>query len=550
MKKEKLKLLFQHFRSEGLSLRKRFLLYIISAIATFLALTMVLLNLFGFLNPANVQIMRDLDTWLASSVDSIEHDCDELAACAISFSQQLESQIQSYLIDRQMQFEDLRDNTQGLADLQRQLYGTVYLNMQVAPASGAFYILDTTVNSASETPLFNGIYLKYVNLSSENTVNNEFALYRGSYTTGKENGINFHSGWSNENRTDFFEDCETVFSDGVHYALSSVVEIPDTWENARYIYVPLRSRHDKIIGVCGFEINDLLFRLSYKTEDPRWGQLVCGLIDRHQGSYCGQVNSNRYQIGLDSSFRIVSKSDYTRFDFGTESCVGTTRDIFLGNDTFTVAVMMPQAQYQKFIRIGQLQNAMIFLILGALTLVCCVIMSHKYVSPIVKRIEQVKAREMGTDPSNIREIDDLFAFLAARDVAYETRMEELEQEKQAAEANAAKTQQDYETALRQLDLVQGELEQLTAAQHREIVLEEYEFFLCNLGTLTATEYKVYELYLAGKNAKQIVQLLGISENTLKYHNKNIYSKLGISSRKQMLRFAALKQHQDTLAKNP
>ena len=38
--------------------------------------------------------------------------------------------------------------------------------------------------------------------------------------------------------------------------------------------------------------------------------------------------------------------------------------------------------------------------------------------------------------------------------------------------------------------------------------------------------------------------LGITENTLKYHNKNIYSKLGISSRKQLLRFATLKEHQD------
>lgn len=550
MKKIRLKLLLQHFRSANLSMRKRFLIYIISAIVTFLALAMVLLNLFGVMNSANVQIMRDLDTWLANSADSIEHDCDELAACAISFSHQLESQIQSFLIEQQLQFDDLQDNTQALTDLQQQLYDTVYLNMQVAPASGIFYILNTTVNSASEAPLFNGIYLKYINLSSQNSVNNDFALYRGSYTTGKENNLTFHSGWNNENRTDFFEDCESVFSDGVHYALSSVVEIPETWENARYIYVPLRDRQDKIIGVCGFEISDLLFRLSHKTEDPRWGQLVCGLIDRNQGNYYGQFNSNRYQTGnTNSSLRILSKSDYTQFDFGTESCVGATREIFLGNDTFTVAMMMPQAQYQKFIRTGQLQNALIFLILGTLTLACCVIMSHKYVSPILKRIEQVKAREIGGDPINIREIDDLFSFLEARDVAYEARLEELEQERQAAEDNATQTQKDYETALRRLDLVQGELEQLTAAQHREIVLEEYEFFLCNLGTLTATEYKVYELYLAGKNAKQIAQLLGITENTLKYHNKNIYSKLGISSRKQMLRFAALKQHQDTHPKN-
>ena len=544
MKKLRFKLLLQHFRAESLSLRKRFLLYIVSAVATFLALAMVLLNLFGIINSANVQIMRDLDAWLANSADSIEQDCDELAACAISFSHQLESLIQDFLIEQQLQFDDLQDNTQALTDLQQELYDTVYLNMQVAPASGTFYILNTTVNSTSETPLFNGIYLKYVNLSSENTVNNSFALYRGSYSTGKNNNLTFHSGWNNENHTDFFDDCESVFSEGVHYALSTVSEIPDTWENARYIYVPLRDRQDRIIGVCGFEISNLLFRLSNKTEDPRWGQLICGLIDQQQGSYRGQFSSNRYQ---NHTIQIVSKKNYTQFDFGAEDCVGATQEIFLGKDTFTVAVMMPMAQYQKFVRNGQLQNAMIFLILGIVALASCVIMSHRYVYPILKRIEQVKANEIDGDPTNIREIEDLFAYLAARDEAYEARLEELEKERQAAEANATQTQKDYQTALRQLDLVQGELEQLAAAQHREIVLEEYEYFLCNLGTLTATEYKVYELYLAGKNAKQIAEILGISENTLKYHNKNIYSKLGISSRKQMLRFAALKQHQDAHA---
>ena len=106
-----------------------------------------------------------------------------------------------------------------------------------------------------------------------------------------------------------------------------------------------------------------------------------------------------------------------------------------------------------------------------------------------------------------------------------------------AAANATQTQRDYETALRQLNLVQEELDQLTATQHREIVLEEYEFFVCNLSTLSATEYRVYELYLAGKSAKQIIEILGISENTLKYHNKNIYSKLGVTSRKQLLSIA-------------
>ena len=541
MKCPNLKLLVQQFHSGGISLRKRFLIYIISSLAAFLALAMVLLNFFGFLNPANVQIMRDLDTWLNTGADNIAHDSDELASCAVSFAHQLETQIQDFLTEHQLGFDQLRDHPQELGALQAQMYSTVYLNMQVAPASGAFYILDTTVNSASQTPLYNGIYLKYVNLSSENTVNNDFTLYRGSYTTGKEHNIKFHSGWSNENRTNFFENCDQVFVPGVHYALSSVVEIPETWESARYIYVPIRDRHDTIIGVCGFEISDLLFQLSHKTEDPKWGQLAFGLLDRHQGSYRGQFNCH---IDKQSNIQITHKKDHTRFDFGSEAYVGSDREIHLGNESFTVAVMMPLAQYQKIIRTGQLQNALIFLILGVLALVCCIFMSNKYVSPILKRIEQVKAKDSGGDPTNIREIDDLFAFLEARDVVYEARLEELMLEKETALANATQSQHDYEKALRALDLVQAELSQLTNARQREIVLEEYEFFITNLGTLTATEYKVYELYLAGKNARQIAQILGISENTLKYHNKNIYSKLGISSRKQLLRFAALKQHKD------
>ena len=92
----------------------------------------------------------------------------------------------------------------------------------------------------------------------------------------------------------------------------------------------------------------------------------------------------------------------------------------------------------------------------------------------------------------------------------------------------------------------GDLNELVGYEKKkEIVLEDYEFFICNLKTLTPTEYRIYELYLDGKSAKEIMEITEIKENTLKYHNKNIYNKLGVSSRKQLLRFASLKQHQDS-----
>ena len=65
-----------------------------------------------------------------------------------------------------------------------------------------------------------------------------------------------------------------------------------------------------------------------------------------------------------------------------------------------------------------------------------------------------------------------------------------------------------------------------------------EFFTSQLPNLTPTEHSIYELYLSGKSSREIMETLSIKENTLKYHNKNIYSKLGISSRKQLLEIAA------------
>ena len=64
--------------------------------------------------------------------------------------------------------------------------------------------------------------------------------------------------------------------------------------------------------------------------------------------------------------------------------------------------------------------------------------------------------------------------------------------------------------------------------------EECEQFLSGIATLTPTEHTIYELYVSQKTTKEVLELLNIKENTLKFHNKNIYSKLGVSSRKQLL----------------
>ena len=67
--------------------------------------------------------------------------------------------------------------------------------------------------------------------------------------------------------------------------------------------------------------------------------------------------------------------------------------------------------------------------------------------------------------------------------------------------------------------------------------EKCQLFTNGLSTLTQTEHKIYDLYLENKTTQEILSTLGIKENTLKFHNKNIYSKLGVSSRKELVAIA-------------
>lgn len=74
-------------------------------------------------------------------------------------------------------------------------------------------------------------------------------------------------------------------------------------------------------------------------------------------------------------------------------------------------------------------------------------------------------------------------------------------------------------------------------QDNTIIDEQTQLFLEGVSNLTPTEKKIYHCYLDGKTTKEILKEMNITENTLKYHNKNIYGKLGVSSRKQLKEIA-------------
>ena len=102
-----------------------------------------------------------------------------------------------------------------------------------------------------------------------------------------------------------------------------------------------------------------------------------------------------------------------------------------------------------------------------------------------------------------------------------------------------KALQEKEQAQQQFNFAQTALDKVVAKKLQIIDHDSYKMFIDNLSTLTTKEKEIFDLYTQGLSTKDIIVQQQISENTLKYHNKNIYSKLGVKSRKELLQYIEL-----------
>lgn len=181
-------------------------------------------------------------------------------------------------------------------------------------------------------------------------------------------------------------------------------------------------------------------------------------------------------------------------------------------ERWCVAVLMPEPLLTAAVRGNSWNLIGIIGLLLLFSLAASILLSRHYLRPVTRALNSIRSNNytLGKE-SSYTEISDLFDFLAEKDQEYA-----------------------------------AEKKRLTALKPVEIDPVAYQHFLSQLGTLTPKEREVFGLYLEGRSAKEIVVLLGFSENALKYHNKNIYSKLEVSSRKQLLQYAAKMKEEETI----
>lgn len=539
-------------QTQGISMRRRLMLYLFAFMFFFALLITMLLFLFGAIDPIGSEMERALKNQLENSADFIEEQSNNQAAYAVAFSKQLTAAVRDELTDSGIPFDQLHNNPDALTSMQDRIFEIVYNNMQLVPCSGAFCFLNTTVNDTLPDESYQGLYLKFANLYAENTIHNDVCLYRGFSSIARENDINLHSTWQLETRKGLFPEVDTLMasrSDSISkaYFLTSVYRLPDTWENVRLLCIPVFDSRGTTIGVCGFEISNLYFMLSHKASETEQSHIFCALLDRSSDGYVGQIAGNQsgYFPPVDSVFTVENNLSLTVFHSGDIEFIGKMRELTVGTTTHVVAVMLPAEEYQNLVKTVQLKIAAILFIAAFAILAVALWGSRKYVAPILKDLERIKdgtGLEQGS--SRVLEIGDLFAFLEQQDREHEAALSALHQEKLEAQIRQERLQNELHQANSEYESAQTEIARLAYSRKQEIDPDDFQYFLKGISQLTPTEQKVFNLYLEGKNAKEIIAILGVTENTLKFHNKNIYNKLGVSSRKQLLRYATLMKQQE------
>ena len=576
------------------SMRGRFIIYLLSLVLLAGSAMLILLNVIGIVQPPSHDIDRFLEYELNTRTNDIKRQMNALAAHNIDLSQQLQNDIDRVMLEQGIynNYDALNNNPEALTAIQQATYQTLAAKMQQAPASGALYLINASVNTNMLEPTYNGLFLKFTNIYSENTLFNEICMFRGNPQVARNNNISLYSTWQLELNVHAYPQADKLLhakenNISQQYILTDVAHLKESWEQSRLFLMPINSNDGKIIGVCGFEISSVYFQQRTKQANYKGYLLITAILDKKaDNEYQGQLSNPASFVN--ATIKTSSDSEHELFTAGQERFIGFTAPLTVGASEHKVAVMLPADSYYHLQRQAKMRLLIMLGIILLLSLLSAGYFSKKYVDPLVADLQQLQQNPDAPPQSNVLELNQFFEFLQNHSEQQAEKLRQLQsennqvqkqyglaalrlqeaQEKQKQTANQyihleeqlaalqneiqqvrlqmeqtqqekLQAQQEREQAQQQFNFAQAALEKAIEKKLESVDPDSYQMFIDNLATLTPKEEDIFNLYVQGCSTKDIISQLGITENTLKYHNKNIYSKLGVKTRKELLQYIEL-----------
>lgn len=468
----------------------------------------------------------------------------DISVQSVSLAQSLSKSIESQLAKEGLKTEELRDHPAILESiLDMELLQTL-ISLEKAKTSGVFMILDATVNPSLENSESSraGIFIKNMEPNIVNASFPNIRFLRGPSSISRKYGINLLPQWKMEfdiSDADYYNVTLKTAVEESFLPLSRLyywcpkTRLPDDSENAMLCCVPLIDSSGNVFGVCGFEVSEMLFKLSNSPDNSMYNRIFCtlspimdGYLDISKSMFAGSYLLNSSEM-TEVPMSIRYDEDYfnTYEQPNVPSYAGLHTDVQLypndsafAKEQWIVSLMMPKQDLTSVISANNASLVALLILLFAASVTASAIISRSYIKPVTEAINMMKSQRLSEVPkTRIAEIDDLIEFLAAQDEA--------------------------ELGSQSVKLT---VENDTGRQYSFAMFDE---FVKNIETLSFAERSVFDLYLKGHTAKEIASILFLSINTIKTHNKRIYMKLNISSRKELLLYAKMMEEANITQKH-
>ncbi len=532
---------------KGTTLHRRLLLFFMLVSVSLVLVFALLLSMAGINGKEQKLIQNHLTTELSIITDEIDGDFGRIALGGISIAANIAKKSDDFFSENKIGASELSKHPQLIEPLLSQNMTTLLNTVNNRICGGVFIMLDASVTPNNEYAK-SGVFLKKTQPTATDSLGVKVHYLRGPSTLARDNGIMLLGQWKMEfdaEVQEFFDKVVNTARENPDLPLSRLyywtgrTVLRNNSEAGFLLCVPLISEDGTVFGLFGIEVSDRLFKVLYTPEGGMYDNIFTVMSPNCETGLCtskGLIAGNYYLTGNHWSNDLSLKGTHDGFmhyNDGNETFGGKRQILQLYSDgspykeeSWSVAVLMPKDILHSAVTGNIKRFIYIVVILLIVSVAISYFISHRYLHPVNKALHSIKNTPHDQRTATpYSEINDLFEFLAEQAREHKETIGQLHSEKSELQA--------------QYDRSQAELasERLAKADP-----DDFEMFMESLKTLTAKERIIFELYLEGKKSKEIMEITEINQNTLKYHNRNIYSKLGISSRKQLLEFAALMKH--------
>jgi DNA-binding CsgD family transcriptional regulator len=498
-------------------------------------------------------------TWLQNETEhlkaSVSSDFSMLSLRGLALSRNLTSSISLWAVRNGIAENNIVDSIASRSDLIESLLleeaGQLIAVLQNNVCSGIFLILD---NEASGAEMRTGLYFKRLAANNIASLSPKIYCLRGPASIARANQAELIGQWRagfDVNDMDFYKTIiETARqNEGMNlsrlYYWSERYLMEGDSEYSVCLSVPLIARDGTVYGICGIEVDAMMFKNLYTPNGAEYPRAFTAFAPIQSGGFnteSGLLAGNSYLESRTNGFLSLGNRRNAKSHNDLDIWRGVDNVAYTGmmepiaiyptgspfiEEAWALALLMPLEDWERV----TLQSGIFFygtlIVLLAASLLAALFISRRYIRPIVSALELIKTDDRTSLPkTKIIEINDLLEYLTSLD----------EERKTLGEENKSLTAELEEVKLRiAADESSADISASAA----------YMQFLRNLETLTISEHAVFNLYMKNLSAKQIAERLFVSINTIKFHNRNIYSKLGISSLKELKLYVnIMKEAQD------